>query len=108
MIFVHKSIADDFVAKFTAKVDGLKAGMPWEAGVSITPLPDPEKSKYLKGLIDEAVSKGAVLANPARGGKVEGSLFYPAVLRNVPLNSRVAIEEQFGPVVPIHGVYGFK
>lgn len=102
MIFVHKKIADEFMTKLVARIDGLKAGLPWEAGVAITPLPDPEKSKYLRELIDDAVAKGAVLANPSRGGKVEGSLFYPAVLRNVPLNARVAIEEQFGPVVPVH------
>ena len=32
---------------------------------------------------------------------MEGALFYPAVLTNVPLHARVAIEEQFGPVIPI-------
>jgi len=102
MIFVHKDVADEFMSKFVARIDALKAGLPWENGVAITPLPDPEKSKYLRELIDDAVAKGAALANPSRGGKVEGSLFYPAVLRNVPLNARVAIEEQFGPVVPVH------
>ena len=101
MIFVHKSISSEFTKKIVAKIDGLKAGLPWEPGVSITPLPDPEKSKYLRSLIDDAVSKGAVLANPERGGRVEGSLFYPAVLRNVSLDARISIEEQFGPVVPI-------
>lgn len=101
MIFVHKSVADEFVKKLVARVDSLVAGLPWEKGVSITPLPDPDKPAYLKGLIDDAVKKGAILANPSRGGKLEGTLFYPAVLRNVSLDSRVAIEEQFGPVVPV-------
>ncbi|CAN5550712.1 NADP-dependent glyceraldehyde-3-phosphate dehydrogenase [soil metagenome] len=102
MIFVHKTVADEFTKRLVKKVDELVAGMPWEPKVSITPLPDIEKSKYLHGLIDDAVAKGAVLANPSRGGKVEGALFFPAVLKNVPLNARLAIEEQFGPVVPIH------
>lgn len=101
MIFVHKKIAAEFTKKLVEKIDGLKAGLPWEPQVSITPLPDPEKPAYLKGLIDDAVAKGAVLANPSRGGKLEGNLFYPAVLTNVPLTARVAIEEQFGPVVPV-------
>jgi glyceraldehyde-3-phosphate dehydrogenase (NADP+) len=102
MIFVHKKIADDFTKRFVAAVEALVAGLPWEPKVSITPLPDTEKSKYLHALIDDAVAKGAVLANPERGGKVEGALFFPAVVKNVPLNARLAIEEQFGPVVPIH------
>jgi glyceraldehyde-3-phosphate dehydrogenase (NADP+) len=102
MIFVHKSVADEFIKKLVVKVDGLKEGLPWEPGVAITPLPDPEKPKYLQGLIDDAVKRGAVLANPEKGARTEGSLFFPAILRKVPLDSRVAIEEQFGPVIPVH------
>lgn len=101
MIFVHKKIAKEFTEKFVQKVNGLVAGLPWEPGVSITPLPDVNKAAYLTGLIEDAVSKGAVLCNPERGGKVVGQLFFPAVLANVSLDSRVAHEEQFGPVVPI-------
>jgi len=101
MIFVHKKISAEFTKRFVKKVDSLIAGLPWEPNVSITPLPDPDKPAYLTGLINDAVSKGAVVANPECGGKVQGNLFFPAVLVNVPLDSRVAIEEQFGPVVPI-------
>lgn len=101
MIFVHKKVAAEFIKKLTQKVDALVAGLPWEPKVNITPLPDPEKPTYLKGLIDDAIAKGAVLANPEKGGKVEGTLFFPAVLTKVSLDSRVAHEEQFGPVVPV-------
>ncbi len=102
MLFVHKNVAEEFTKRLVRKVDELVVGLPWEPMVAITPLPDIEKSKYLHELISEAISKGAVLANPSRGGKVDGALFYPAVLKNVPLNTRLAVEEQFGPVVPIH------
>jgi glyceraldehyde-3-phosphate dehydrogenase (NADP+) len=102
MIFVHKKIAAEFTKLLVTKVDSLLAGMPWEPGVAITPLPDTEKPAYLKGLIDDALAKGAVLENPERGGKLNGHIFFPAILGKVPLNARVAIEEQFGPVIPIH------
>ena len=101
MIFVHKKIAAEFTRRLVKKVDSLIAGLPWEPNVGITPLPDTGKPAYLKGLIDEAVKKGAVLANPERGGKTEGSIFYPAILSQVSLDSRVASEEQFGPVIPV-------
>jgi len=101
MLFVHRSIAAEFTKKFAEKVDKLPAGMPWEPGVQITPLPDVQKPAYLQGLIDEAISKGAKLVNPGRGGKTIGTLFHPAVLSNVSFDSRLAQEEQFGPVVPI-------
>ncbi len=102
LLFVHRSIADEFSKRLAKKVDEMVCGMPWEAKVQITPLPDPSKASYLKSLVDDAVKNGAILCNPDKGGKIEGALFYPAVLRNVPLKARAAIEEQFGPVVPIH------
>jgi glyceraldehyde-3-phosphate dehydrogenase (NADP+) len=101
IIFVHKKIAAEFTKKLVQKIDALVAGLPWEPKVSITPLPDPQKSEYLTALIKDAVDKGAVLANPERGGKIEGSLFYPAVLSRVSADARISVEEQFGPVVPI-------
>jgi glyceraldehyde-3-phosphate dehydrogenase (NADP+) len=101
MLFVHRSVAAEFSKKFADKVDKLPAGMPWEPGVQITPLPDLQKPAYLQGLIDDAVSKGAKLVNAARGGKTDGTLFHPAVLTGVTLDARLAQEEQFGPVIPI-------
>ncbi len=102
LLFVHRSIALEFSQRLAKKVDELVCGLPWEAKVQITPLPDPAKVSYLKGLVEDAVKNGAILCNPENGGKIEGALFHPAVLRNVPLTARAAIEEQFGPVVPIH------
>jgi glyceraldehyde-3-phosphate dehydrogenase (NADP+) len=100
-IFVHRSVAAEFTRRLVEKVDALAGGLPWESGVQITPLPDTQKPAYLSALIQDALSKGAKLCNPGRGGKIEGSLFYPAVLSGVSLDARVAQEEQFGPVVPI-------
>lgn len=101
IIFVHKSIATEFTRRLVKKVDSLPVGLPWEPQVGITPLPDPEKPAYLKSLIDDALKRGAVLCNPERGGKIDGGLFYPAILANVSADARVALEEQFGPVIPI-------
>lgn len=44
-IFVHESLAEAFVAKLGEAVDGLVAGMPWEAGVALTPLPEAGKPR---------------------------------------------------------------
>ncbi len=49
----------------------------------------------------EVLDKGGKLCNPERGGRTVGSLFFPAVLSGVPLDSKLALEEQFGPLVPI-------
>ncbi|AKF85597.1 glyceraldehyde-3-phosphate dehydrogenase (NADP+) [Myxococcus fulvus] len=100
LLVVHRSIADVFLKKLTAAVDALKPGMPWEPGVAITPLPEPGKADYLKGLVDDAVSKGARVVN-ATGGQSSHSFFAPAVVYPVTRDMRLSSEEQFGPVVPV-------
>lgn len=101
MILVHRSRAEEFKQKFVEAVNKLKVGQPWEDKVAITPLPESGKPAYLQELIDEAVKMGARVLNPRPGGQHKDQLFYPTVLADVPANSRLAREEQFGPVVPI-------
>lgn len=100
ILFVHKSIVDDFIKQFTAEVSNLKFGMPWESGVQLTPLPEPGKTDYLRGLVEDAKKHGAKVIN-VHGGEVNNSFFYPAVL--YPVNSKMKVynQEQFGPVIPI-------
>lgn len=100
VIFVHRSVADQFVSQFTQAVSALKCGMPWTAGAQITPLPDPQKVRYLEDCISDAVSLGAAVANQG-GGQSAGTLFRPAVVYPVDHRMRLYHEEQFGPVVPI-------
>jgi glyceraldehyde-3-phosphate dehydrogenase (NADP+) len=97
---VHQSIVDQFIQKFLVEVKKLKPGMPWEAGVGLTPLPEPGKMDYLKGLVDNAKQHGAKVMNES-GGAMLNSFFYPAVL--YPVNEQMSVyhEEQFGPVIPI-------
>ncbi|HEX8705338.1 MAG TPA: aldehyde dehydrogenase family protein, partial [Myxococcaceae bacterium] len=78
----------------------LKPGLPWEPGVSLTPLPEPGKPAYLKGLVDDALQQGAQVINP-HGGEIHGSFFYPAIVSPVNAKMRLYYEEQFGPVIPI-------
>lgn len=100
ILFVHRSIVDAFTQKFLTEIKKLKPGMPWDGGVGLTPLPEPGKTDYLKGLVENAKQHGAKVLNE-NGGEILNSFFYPAVL--YPVNEKMSIyhEEQFGPVVPI-------
>ncbi|RJX79350.1 NADP-dependent glyceraldehyde-3-phosphate dehydrogenase [Pseudomonas sp. LS-2] len=100
ILFVHENVVGSFLEKFEEKLAQLKPGMPWEPGVSLTPLPEPGKTEYLQGLVDDAVSKGAKVVNEG-GGTTHQQFFYPAVLYPVTPDMRVYHEEQFGPVVPV-------
>ena len=100
MLFVHTAIVDTFLAKFSEAVGKLKGGMPWEGGVQITPLPEPGKTEYLTALIADAQAQGAEVIND-RGGEVNHTFMFPAVVYPVRPGMRLYSEEQFGPVVPI-------
>ena len=54
---VHSSIKEAFLAKLINRIALLKAGLPWEAGVSITPLPEENKTEDMNALIVDAVSR---------------------------------------------------
>ncbi len=100
LLFVQRKAADAFVRKLAAAVDALPFGMPWEEGVRITPLPEPDKPERLAGLVQDAVSKGASVAN-AYGGLSNASFYFPSVVYPVTPAMELYSVEQFGPVVPV-------
>ncbi|MFN0275682.1 MAG: NADP-dependent glyceraldehyde-3-phosphate dehydrogenase [Chitinophagales bacterium] len=100
IIFVHKSIANNFIEKYIEKLKTLKPGMPWEKDVILTPLPEKHKPAYLKELIEDALAKGADIMNEDGGAQFH-TYCHPAVLFPVNKEMKIWSEEQFGPVVPI-------
>ena len=100
VLFVQRTIAEEFTQRLARAVNELKLGMPWDPGVAITPLPEESKPDYLRELIRDAGEHGARVVNEG-GGESDRSLFRPAVLYPVQENCRVFHEEQFGPVVPV-------
>ncbi|MBO0935626.1 NADP-dependent glyceraldehyde-3-phosphate dehydrogenase [Fibrella sp. HMF5335] len=100
IFWVHRSIADQFTEKLSAAVNKLKPGMPWEAGVNITPLPEPTKPAYIADCIAEAEAQGARIMNEG-GGAAHESLVFPAVVYPVKDGMKLYREEQFGPIIPV-------
>ncbi|MDF2476992.1 MAG: NADP-dependent glyceraldehyde-3-phosphate dehydrogenase [Sphingobacterium sp.] len=100
IVYVHRSLAQEFLKRLSAEVAKLKYGMPWEKGVSLTPLPEVNKPAYLTECIEDAKAYGAKVINE-NGGQVAESFFYPAIV--YPVNSQMKLyrEEQFGPVIPV-------
>ena len=100
IVWVHRSKADEFINGFNKAVSELKFGLPWEEGVSLTPLPEPYKIDYLNECIADAEAKGAKVMNE-NGGVSKASFFFPAVVYPVTAEMKLYHEEQFGPIIPI-------
>jgi glyceraldehyde-3-phosphate dehydrogenase (NADP+) len=104
-VLVAREVAEALVERLADRICRLKVGMPWEEGVAITPMPDPEHPGFLAGLVEDAVERGARVLNPG-GGERAGTLFRPALVYPVPRQARLFTREQFGPVVPVSVVDG--
>jgi len=100
ILFVHRAVADRFLERLGQEIAKLKYGMPWEKGVALTPLPEPNKPAYLNECLDDARVHGAEVVN-AGGGQTFQSFFYPAVVYPVNEKMKLYREEQFGPIIPV-------
>jgi glyceraldehyde-3-phosphate dehydrogenase (NADP+) len=100
VVYVHEDVREEFLKRYSEKVDSLKFGNPWDEGVHLTPLPEPGKPDYIKELLDDAVQKGAQVQN-RKGGEITDNFIWPAVLYPVTKDMRVYQEEQFGPIIPV-------
>jgi len=100
LIFVHKSVADEFNTLLSEAVSKLTPGLPWTKGVSLTPVTEPGKPAYLQECIDDAKAHGAKVINE-NGGTTAESFFFPAIVYPVNEKMKLYREEQFGPVIPV-------
>lgn len=100
IVFVHRQVFEEFLAKVVSRVDKLELGMPWTHGVGATPLPEEHKLEAMRALLDDALAHGAAVRNVG-GGKGLFSLMRPAVVAEVKGSMRLFHEEQFGPILPI-------
>ncbi len=100
ILFVQNAVQVAFIQKLNLEIAKLKMGMPWDEGVNITPVAEPEKPKYHQACIDEALANGAKIMNEG-GGRIEYSFVSPTVLFPVNEKMKNYHEEQFGPIVPI-------
>jgi glyceraldehyde-3-phosphate dehydrogenase (NADP+) len=100
ILFVHESIVSVFLEKFSAAVDALPMGMPWDNGVKLTPLPEFDKARSMQAYVEDAVGQGARVVN-AGGGVFCETLYSPTVVFPVAPAAQLYTKEQFGPVVPV-------
>ena len=98
-IIVSRRIADEFVAKLTAKVKTMRAGKPGEQGAVLAAMISADAVKRVAGMVDDAVKKGARLTMGAYS--FEGSIMQPVIVDGATPEMKLYQEESFGPVVTI-------
>jgi aldehyde dehydrogenase (NAD+) len=100
---VDRSIAEEFTAKFVAKVKSLKAGDPRDPQTVIGPLINSTQAGAVSGTVEQAIAEGATALVH---GTTTDNLVTPSVLTDVPVDSALLRQEVFGPVaflIPFDG-----
>jgi acyl-CoA reductase-like NAD-dependent aldehyde dehydrogenase len=100
-IIIQRKIYAEFLEKFVARTKTLPSGDPLNPKTLIGPLITRAALELVDGRVKEAVAKGATLQT---GGTFEGQIYQPTILTDVPLDTAVANEETFGPVVVVEVV----
>jgi succinate-semialdehyde dehydrogenase / glutarate-semialdehyde dehydrogenase len=104
-IFVHRSMAEEFLEVLRDRVGRLRAGNGLEEGVTIGPLIDDGALTKMDAHVTDAVAKGAslVLGGERLTGEKydDGTFFAPTVLADVTPEMLIYREETFGPIAAV-------
>jgi succinate-semialdehyde dehydrogenase/glutarate-semialdehyde dehydrogenase len=100
-IYVHEAVIDEFGAKLSAAMAGMRVGRGTDNGVQVGPLIDAAAREKVSGLVADAIAQGARVLTGGSAPDGAGFFYPPTVLTGVPGSARMASEEIFGPVAPL-------
>jgi acyl-CoA reductase-like NAD-dependent aldehyde dehydrogenase len=98
-IYVHESIADEFLAKFAAATGKLRIGHPFEESTDISSLITEEEAVRVESWIEEAKRNGARVVC---GGSRKHATIEPTIIADTAPSTRISCQEVFGPVVLVN------
>jgi acyl-CoA reductase-like NAD-dependent aldehyde dehydrogenase len=100
--YVEEPVYDEFVAKVTETVRGLRQGASTEPGsVDVGAVIFAPQLDIVEAHVQDAVDKGAKVLTGGHGHAERGRFYEPTVLVDVDHTMRIMREETFGPTLPI-------
>ncbi|MCF1495006.1 aldehyde dehydrogenase family protein [Agrobacterium vitis] len=100
-LYIHEDVYDELAEALVAYARTVKVGDGAEQGTDLGPIQNRMQFEKLKNLLADAKDKGLHFL---LGGEVEDrkGFFVPVtIIDNPPEDSRVVVEEAFGPVLPL-------
>jgi acyl-CoA reductase-like NAD-dependent aldehyde dehydrogenase len=99
-LYVHESIYEEMCAELALLADAAIVGDGLQQGTTHGPLQNKMQYERVKELIEDARQHGQIVA----GGTMPdqpGYFIRPTIVKDVDETSRIVMEEQFGPVLPV-------
>ena len=97
-LIVHEDVAERFVENLRGRAERMTAGDARAPESALGPMISEQAADRVKGLIDDAILKGARLV---AGGRRQGACLDATILDDVTPSMRIYYEETFGPVASI-------
>ena len=98
---VADAVADEFLARFTAAMDALVVGDPFDPATDVGPIVTEAQRDELIGQVEAARAQGATVHAGARVPEGAGWYFPPTVLSDVTTDMPFTQDEIFGPVAMV-------
>jgi len=102
-VFVHESVADEFVAVVAGEAPRYEPADPLDEATEMGALVDDTQLKTVLGYIEVGQAEGARLVAGGQQSRAESGGYFvqPTVFENVHNGMRIAREEIFGPVLSV-------
>ena len=94
-IFIHRSIYDEFLDRFEERAARLVIGEPEDERTDVSPLASGLAVTRIRAQLNDAMARGAKIV---LGGRIEGSMIHPTIVRDATDDMLGMREEVFGPV----------
>ncbi len=106
-IYVHREIAEPFIAALARRAGALRVGPGLEDGTEMGPLIDAGQRELVHSHVESAVAAGARLVCGGEVPEGPGFFYPPTVIADVPADAPLVSEETFGPVATVRVVDSF-
>lgn len=100
-VMVQDGIYDALAQRLAERVAGLKVGNGLDDGVQIGPMIDAAAVEKVEAHVANAVAAGACVLTGGNRHALGGGFYEPTVLTVVTPGMAIAVEETFGPVLPL-------
>jgi aldehyde dehydrogenase (NAD+) len=97
-LFVHESIAEDFVARLAGAYGSIRIGNPWEDGVLMGPLISEQAVEGMARALEAARAQGAVIVHGGRRIERQGHFVEPTLVR-ARADMPIVADETFAPIL---------
>jgi len=100
-LYVHESVYERLTAKLLEMAEAQVIGNGLDAATTFGPVQNATQYQKVKALIADAVARGAEVLTSNAALPEAGYFIAPTIIGNLPADTALIHEEQFGPVLPI-------